>query len=96
MDMHEALFDSPIGVIGAEPMHRSCKDLGLCQSRKPACADCSALRIRFAPGVIDRQRRRPSVAGMQWRWALLVVVGLGVVAGLPMAAGYIGRLAGWL
>ena len=93
MDMHEALFDSPIGTIGADPMHRSCKDLGLCQSRKPACADCCAPRIRFAPGVIDRQPSRPS---MQWRWALLVVIGLGAVAVLPMAAGYIGRLAGWL
>jgi|GEM_PF-3083935 len=36
----------------------TCNELGVCQSRTPACPDCTALRL--APGVIDGPYRRES------------------------------------
>lgn len=36
---------------------RTCQALGLCQSRKPPCAQCqcAAHRFPYAPGTIDMQ-----------------------------------------
>ena len=38
-------------------MKRNCNDLGVCQSRTPACPGCGG-RHPFAPGVIEHHRRR--------------------------------------
>jgi hypothetical protein len=45
---------------GPTRMPRTCLELGICQSRKPACADCEAHPMPFAPGVIDGPYRRHS------------------------------------
>lgn len=36
----------------------TCHELGVCQSRTPACPDCNTLRL--APGVIEGPYRRES------------------------------------
>ena len=62
-------------------MKRSCLDLGVCQGRRPACADCER---PFAPGVIDG----PHSARHGWphrELALLLGKALGVLFLLAVA-----------
>ena len=77
---------------------RSCFELGVCQSRKPACQGCS---WQFAPGVIDGPYRsttrwltteRTALAG---RAALILVALVSLSAILGFATGYF-DLLGWL
>ncbi|QDL55921.1 hypothetical protein [Rhodoferax aquaticus] len=49
---------TPIRATSRTP--RTCLELGLCQNRKPACADCEVRPMPFAPGVIDGPYRRQS------------------------------------
>lgn len=44
----------------ATRMPRPCLELGVCQSRKPACADCDGQALQLAPGVLDGPYSRPS------------------------------------
>lgn len=37
---------------------RTCDELGVCQSRTPACPACNSAALRLAPGVIDGPYRR--------------------------------------
>lgn len=79
---------------------RSCMELGVCQSRKPACSGCTvhdypaAKPLNFAPGVIERLRprrsRRLKAAALQLANALLIITAAGV------AWGYVAVKAGWL
>ena len=83
----------------------SCMELGLCQLRTQRCEGCTVAKhvyplptepLRFAPGVIQRLPRLSKTSNRLRRKALLILGGLVILVGLPMAAGYIGRLAGWL
>lgn len=62
---------------------RSCTELGVCQSRTPACPGC---RIRFAPGAIQGYRRPESA------WSKILRA---FAAAAPLAF-TIGLVAGWL
>jgi len=48
---------------------RSCMELGVCQSRTPACHDCEPRAMFLAPGVIDGPYRRTSVPAVWTRSA---------------------------
>lgn len=74
---------------------RSCTALGLCQSRKPACADCSVPCIRFAPGAIEYGAQRPKPKG-QFGLLLLLAICFALFFAAPLIAGFIVRWAGWL
>ena len=72
-------------------MHdRRCSALGVCQYRVPPCARCPAhARHAFAPGVIERGRRRRTGWGrlaMRWMPRLVWLAGtaalVGVLAGV--------------
>lgn len=41
---------------------RPCLELGVCQNRRPACADCEVRPVILAPGVIDGPYRRETLA----------------------------------
>jgi hypothetical protein len=69
------------------PAHRSCMELGFCQSRKPACNGCTVScfpeprSINFAPGVIQRlprlsrksSRRIERIAGWLAIWVIVTM-----------------------
>lgn len=57
---------------------RTCLELGVCQGRKPACADCETQTLKLAPGVIDGPYNRPSKAR---EWAQIVRKGTRLVVG---------------
>jgi hypothetical protein len=40
---------------------RTCMELGVCQNRKPLCADCIERPLQLAPGVIDGPYRRETL-----------------------------------
>lgn len=72
---------------------RPCSDLGVCQSRSPACPGCQPRP--FAPGVIERHRRQLGTPAQRrelkrWLLALLVLCvllgTLGLAAGLHLGA----------
>lgn len=56
--------DKPSVVLTRVP--RACLELGVCQSRRPACGACTAPAPcppgALAPGVLDGPYRRPSAA----------------------------------
>jgi hypothetical protein len=97
----EYMNDAALGMSLAAPDQRSCKELGVCQSRKLACADCP--QIHFAPGVIDFGSQRSS---MQWAvarradaaWGLLkwLVIALAVAGSLTFTACLLAAKWGWL
>lgn len=41
---------------------RTCNELGVCQSRTPACPACNSSTLRLAPGMVDGPYRRESPA----------------------------------
>jgi hypothetical protein len=73
---------------------RNCNDLGVCQSRSPACADCKPKQPRhyFAPGVINggssdlQLDNNRWVFTMTWREYVAATVAVAIVMGI----------AGWL
>ena len=44
------------------PVPRPCLELGVCQSRRPACEGCKPHLAPLAPGVIDGPYRKPLAA----------------------------------
>ena len=69
---------------------RTCNELGMCQSRKPACAGCTAHRasaFAFAPEVIEGYPKLHSPALRTWLlgWAFMSVL----IALTCFVAGYL-------
>ncbi len=78
------------------PSHRSCMALGVCQSRKPACAGYTVNAYNFAPGVIDFGKRLDS---WQWRLARFIwaLMGWMLVSGsITFAVVLVASYKGWL
>ena len=71
---------------------RSCDELGLCQSRKPACDGCDHATRKvfpFAPGVIDfGPKQQSSRQGRAWQ-ASDFLGALALVAAAYFLAGYL-------
>lgn len=62
---------------------RNCSELGVCQSRTPACPGC---RIQFAPGAIEGYRLRKGA------WSKILRA---FAAAAPLAFA-VGLVLGWL
>lgn len=79
----------------------SCMELGMGQSRQPACAGCTVhdyqqprKPLNFAPGVIERLS--PKRASRLKKAALRIANLLLICAGAGLSLGYMATKAGWL
>lgn len=75
-------------------MKRTCLDLGLCQSRTPACPDCDH-PWRLAPGVIDGPFQSPRHQIRVGRW-IKVDKFLAYLAVMVIASALLGFLLGYI